>query len=106
MAGLCCSAVSLIGIMASSEPSPIGTALNEFRRIQLSSMPKGSPVTGPMRTQPVGRASNAPTPMGGKLTKALPPKQKPSTRTEAVRVAKAKITRRNSLQKQREALRG
>ena len=79
--------------------------LNEFGRIQLSSMPKGSPVTGPMRTQPVGRTSNAPTPMGGKLTNAPSPKQKSSTRTEAVRAAKAKITRRNSLRKQREALR-
>jgi hypothetical protein len=43
--------------------------------------------------------------MGGKLTNAPSPKQKSSTRTEAVRAAKAKITRRNSLRKQREALR-
>jgi hypothetical protein len=86
--------------------------LNELGRIELSNMPKESPVTGPMRTQPVERASNVPTPvlpmmpMGGKLKKAPQPRQKTTTRTEAVRVAKAKITRRNSLRKQRQALKG
>ena len=68
-------------------------------------MSKVRPVTGPMRTQPVGHTSKAPTSMGGKPTKAPSPKQKASARTEAVRVAKAKIMRRNSLRKQREALR-
>jgi hypothetical protein len=53
--------------------------LNEFGPIQLSSMSKGSPVTGPMRMQPVGRTLNMPTPMGGELTKAPSPKKKSST---------------------------
>jgi hypothetical protein len=85
---------------------------NELDRIALSNMPKESPVTGPMITQPVERASNVPTPVlpmmpsGGKLKKAPQPRQKTTTRTEAVRVAKAKITRRNSLRKQRQALKG
>jgi hypothetical protein len=71
-------------------------------------MPKGKPTTGPMRTQPFERASSAPTPMGGKLTKAPQAQQKPTTATtaEAVRAAKAKMTRRDSLRKQRDALRG
>jgi hypothetical protein len=86
--------------------------LNEFGDIELSKMPKESPVTGPMKTQPVEPASNVPTPVlpmmptGKKLKKAPQPKQNPKTRAEAVRIAKAKITRRNSLRKQREALRG
>ena len=86
--------------------------LNEFGQSELSSMPKSKPVTGPMRTQPVERASIMPTqvlpmmPTTGKKMKSTPqPNQKP-TRTEAVRVAKTKITRLNSLRKQREALRG
>jgi hypothetical protein len=44
-------------------------------------------------------------PTGRRLKEAPQPKKK-RTRTEAVRVAKAKITRRNSLRKQREALKG
>jgi hypothetical protein len=71
-------------------------------------MPKDKPTTGPMRTQPIDRAWAMHTPMmpvvGG--TKDAPkPKQKP-TRSEAIRAAKAKITRRNSLLKQRTALKG
>jgi hypothetical protein len=63
-----------------------------------------------MTTQPYERASNVPTPAlplmpaGGKSKEASPPKQNP-TRADAMRVAKAKKTRRNSLRKQREALR-
>jgi hypothetical protein len=74
-------------------------------------MPKNKPITGPMRTQPVQRASMMPTqvlpmmPTVGKVAKTPQPKPK-TTRTEAVRVAKARITRRNSLRKQREAMRG
>jgi hypothetical protein len=74
-------------------------------------MPKNKPITGPMRTQPVERASMMPTqvlpmmPTVGKVAKTPQPKQE-TTRTEAVRVAKARITRRNSLRKQREAMRG
>jgi hypothetical protein len=68
-------------------------------------MPKNKPTTGPMITQPFERASNVQTPMGGKLTKAPQPQQKP-TRADGVRTAKAKIMRRSSLGKQREALKG
>jgi hypothetical protein len=41
--------------------------------------------------------------MIGRVTKARQPKQKP-TKTEAILVEKARITRLNSLRKQREAL--
>jgi hypothetical protein len=58
-------------------------------------------------TQPIERASIMPAQMMtrtiGNVTKAPQQKQK-STRSEAVRTAKARITRRNSLRKQREAL--
>jgi|HubBroStandDraft_5_1064220.scaffolds.fasta_scaffold102303_4 hypothetical protein len=81
--------------------------LNKLAQIALSRMT----VTGPMKTQPVERASNATTPVlpmmpTGQSSKNTPEPKKKRTRTEAVRVAKAKITRRNSLRKQREALRG
>jgi hypothetical protein len=85
--------------------------LNEVDGGELSAMPKNRPVTGPMVTQPVERASNVQTPVlplmpsSGKLKKAPEPKQN-RTRTAAMRVAKANITRRNSLLKQREALKG
>jgi hypothetical protein len=74
-------------------------------------MPKNKPTTGPMRTQPIERASIMPTPVlpmmptAGMAKTAITPKQKP-TRADGVRVAKAKIARRNSLRKQRDALRG
>jgi hypothetical protein len=67
--------------------------------------------TGPMRNQPRGRTSILPIqtlpmmPTVGNVTNTPQPKQQP-TRTEAVRAAKASITRRNSLRKQREALKG
>jgi hypothetical protein len=73
-------------------------------------MPKGKPTPiGPMRTQPIERGSIMPTqvlplmPTVGKQRKTPQPK-KPPTRAEAIRAAKARITRRSSLQKQREAL--
>jgi hypothetical protein len=73
-------------------------------------MPNSKPTpTGPMSTQPVGRGAIMPTqalpmmPTAGKAMKAPEPKKQP-TRTEAVRAAKAKITRRESLRKQRDAL--
>jgi hypothetical protein len=74
-------------------------------------MSKNKPSAGPMRMQPIERASIIATPVlpmmpsAGKVKKAPQPKQKP-TRTDGVRVAKAKIIRRNSLRKQRDALRG
>jgi hypothetical protein len=74
-------------------------------------MPKNKPTTGPMRTQPIERASIMPTPVlpmmptAGKARTTTEPKQRLS-RADEVRVAKAKITRRNSLRKQRDALKG
>jgi len=74
-------------------------------------MPKGKPTsTGPMTMQPFERGS-MPTqglpmmPTVGKAAKTPHPKQQP-TRMEAVRAAKAGITRRNSLRKQRDAQKG
>ncbi len=73
-------------------------------------MPKDTSISGPMRTQSIERATTAATPAlpmmptAGKLKKPFRPKPQP-TRTDGVRVAKAKISRRNSLRKQREAMR-
>jgi hypothetical protein len=63
--------------------------------------------TGPMSMQPVQHGSIAPTqlrmePTAGVETQPSRPK-KQSLRTEAVRIAKARIMRRNSLRKQRQA---
>jgi hypothetical protein len=69
-------------------------------------MPKSKPTSaGPMSVQPVQHGSIAPTqlsmmPTAEAETKA-PKKQSP--RTEAVRMAKARIMRRASLRKQRQA---
>ena len=85
--------------------------MNELGRSELFGMSKNMPTTGPMRTQPIERTSIIATPVlpmmptAGKVKKAPKPKQKPA-RIDGVRVAKAKITRRNSLRKQRDALRG
>jgi len=75
-------------------------------------MPKSKPTpTGPMRTQPIERGSIRPTqvlplmPAVGEQ-KETPQPKKPPTRVEALRAAKARITRRGSLQKQRQALKG
>jgi hypothetical protein len=75
-------------------------------------MPKSKQTpTGPMSTQPIERGSTMPTqvlpmmPTVGAQRKMPQPKKEP-TRMEAIRVAKARITRRSSLQKQREALKG
>jgi hypothetical protein len=75
-------------------------------------MPKSKPPpTGPMSMQPLDRGSVMPTqglpmmPSAGKAAKPPQPKQQP-TRAEAVRAAKARITRRNSLRKQRDAQKG
>ena len=65
----------------------------------------------PMRTQPIRGDSTIATPSlpfkpgDRKWGKAPQPKQKPS-RSDEIRAAKAKITRRNSLRKQCEALQG
>jgi hypothetical protein len=75
-------------------------------------MPKSKPTSpGPMSVQPVEHGSIAPTPLlpmmpaAGAQQNAPYPKQRP-TRTEAVRIAKARIMRRNSLRKQRQAQKG
>lgn len=72
-------------------------------------MPPRKPTfTGPMSVQPAPHGSTAPTqllplmPMAGKQ-KPAPLLKKPPTRMEAVRAAKARIMRRNSLRKQRQA---
>jgi hypothetical protein len=74
-------------------------------------MPKRKPTSaGPMTMQPVAHGSIAPTqslmmPAAGAGTKIpLPKKQSP--RSEAVRAAKARIMRRDSLRKQRQAQKG
>ena len=83
--------------------------LNERGWSELSNMPKDKLTTGPMRTQPTERASIISTPVlpmmptAGKLKKSAQPKPEP-TRADEVRAAKARITRRNSLRKQRAAL--
>jgi len=80
---------------------------NKFGTSELPIMPKSkSPSTGPMRMQPVQRGSILPTPMmptARTAAKTPAPKQQP-TRTEAIRAAKARITRRNSLRKHSEGL--
>jgi hypothetical protein len=65
--------------------------------------------TGPMGMQPVEHGPTTPTQtlpmMPGTKGKAKTPapQKKPRTRAEAVRAALARITRRNSLRKQRDA---
>jgi hypothetical protein len=66
--------------------------------------------TGPMSVQPFQHGSIAATqlrmePTAGAETQPTRPK-KPSPRTEVVRIAKARIMRRNSLRKQRQAQKG
>ncbi|MHB8268377.1 hypothetical protein [Bradyrhizobium sp.] len=82
---------------------------NELKCCALSNMPRSkSTLTGPMSMQPLQHGSIAPTqlrmqPSAGAETQRA---KKPSPRTEAVRIAKARITRRNSLRKQRQAQKG
>jgi hypothetical protein len=68
--------------------------------------------TGPMRMQPAEHAPTASTQMLPTMPAARtktkqetksPPPEKKQTRAEAVRAALARITRRNSLRKQRDA---
>jgi hypothetical protein len=71
------------------------------------------PPTGPMGMQPSHHGSKMPfssqpampAPIGTAASVTLPAKSK-LTRTLAVRIAKARIMRRNSLRKQRLALKG
>jgi hypothetical protein len=86
---------------------------NKFGSNAFSPMQKRKPrYAGPMTMQPVDHSSTMPVP----LLPAMPgsndadgPTSTPKTeltRTDAVRTAKAKITRRNSLRKQRQAQKG
>jgi hypothetical protein len=65
-------------------------------------------MTGPMNVQPAAHGSRTPTqsqpmmPTTGKKPNTTVPKKQP-TRTEVLRAAKAGISRRNSLRKQRQA---
>jgi hypothetical protein len=91
---------------------------NENGIYALTAMPKKNPVsgkTGPMGMQPAdhGLATTQMLPMmpaaKGKTkqeTKWPAPEKKQKTRTEAVRAVMARITRRNSLRKQRDAQKG
>ena len=93
--------------------------MNENVRGALTAMPNKRPPsdsTGPMGMQPVGlgpttATQTLPAMPGAKdetkgVAKAEGPQRKPRTRTEAVRVALARITRRKSLRKQRKAQKG
>jgi hypothetical protein len=72
-------------------------------------MAKSKPSVGPMSVQPNDRICTArnqrATPTIGEDNKTPLPKDQ-QTRMEAVRAAKARMTRRNSLRKQREAQKG
>ena len=89
--------------------------LNQFARKALSAMPRPNPpLTGPMSVQPVEHGSitlmqsRPMTSETNEKPKKASKKQstKQSTRADAVRIAKAKISRRGSLSKQRQALKG
>jgi hypothetical protein len=80
--------------------------LNEVAGYALSDMQKRKSTAGPMKTQPPKLSSATPMqalPTSGWQADAGQPKQI-AARLAAVRSARAKITRRNSLRKQREAL--
>jgi hypothetical protein len=83
---------------------------NYLGRDELSVMAKDESKIGPMNTQPPQNVSTMATPAQpmmpaiGTLNEGFSPKRKP-TRIETLRAAKAKITRRNSLRKQRRAQR-
>jgi hypothetical protein len=86
--------------------------LNKWRPGALMEMAKSrSPSAGPMRTQPLQLGSIQPTqplmPAAGTEIKvqSRTPRKSPS-RAQQVDAVKAKISRRNSLRKQRAALKG
>jgi hypothetical protein len=76
-------------------------------------MQNKSRYVGPMSMQPIDRSATMPVPLlplvrganDADGPRASLPKTK-SSRTDAVRAAKARITRRNSLNKQRQAQKG
>ena len=83
---------------------------NELSQNELSLMVKSkSPSIGPMSVQPVEHTSTARNQLPTIVSTIGDGKKTPlpkieQARIEAVRAAKARITRRNSLQKQRQAL--
>src|ERR1700724_1286923 len=78
---------------------------NKSGRIELSIMAKSKPPTRPMRIQPIDRGLTMPTPMAtaGAAKKGTRVKR-PPTQVDETRAAEARITLRNSLKKQRDAL--
>lgn len=78
-------------------------SLNNFGTTELFLMPSRKPTTGPMKMQPTAYPSAAPIPMMPGKAKASKAERKPASGNEAG-AAKARITRRNSLRKQREVL--
>jgi hypothetical protein len=94
--------------VAAGEPCAVHLRRETSAAKSYRTMPKSSQPIGPMRMQPNEHASimaiRLQPMMPTQVKKAPQPKQKP-TRTEAVQAAKATMTRRASLRKQREALR-
>jgi hypothetical protein len=88
-----------------------GTAwrsLNELGRNELSLMASKSPSIGPMSMQPFEHSSTARNQLPATVSTIGEEKKTPLPKTQqgrmdAVRAAKAKIMRRNSLRKQRQA---
>ena len=82
---------------------------NELGSNELSLMAKSkSPSIGPMSVQPVEHSSTAPNQLPAMAStigeeKKTPLPKNQQARMDAVRVAKARIMRRNSLRKQRQA---
>jgi len=70
-------------------------------------MPKTKPPTGPMKTQPIRQGAMSPTlpmmPTFGEGANDTEPARAPAG-MDAARATRAKITRRKSLQKQRDGL--
>jgi hypothetical protein len=97
-----------VAICTSSACSKSAAGLNQFAGKALSAMPQADePLTGPMNVQPVERSNRvmqqqAMTP--GTTRKPRKAANKASARVDAVRMAKAKISRRGSLRKQRQAM--
>ena len=83
--------------------------MNQFAPHALSDMPQPKEsLTGPMNVQPLGHGIDT-LMQPQSMTPAMAPKPrkaslKQSARADAVRIAKAKISRRSSLMKQRQAL--
>lgn len=84
--------------------------MNRIARKTLSVMPRPKPpLTGPMSVQPVEHGSVTLMqlrPMTTVTNDKPKASRKQSARADAVRIAKAKISRRDSLSKQRQALKG